>query len=160
MASKSFAAIVTKIGGLMIMIASGALVVMLTITLADIILRMFGRPIVGVFELVSFLGAVVVGFSMSSTSLNKGHVYVDFLIDRFPKDRQNVMNITTRILAVLLFAIMSWYFFQMGMGLYVTGTVSGGLKMPFYPVIFGLAVSCLAECLALVLDIVNIWRQP
>lgn len=154
------AVVITRLSKYMLAIAGGLLILMMGITLLDVILRMFGRPIVGVFELISFLGAGVIGFSMADTSLKKSHVYVDFLITRFSKERQNVLHTTTKILAFSLFALMSWYFVVMGRDFYISKTVSGGLKFPYYPVAFGLGASCIAQCLVLVLEIYETWRRP
>jgi TRAP-type C4-dicarboxylate transport system permease small subunit len=159
MTLRRFPAVVTKSSQVMLVMAGVILLLMMAITFLDVILRFFGRPIVGVFELVSFFGAGVIGFSMSSTSLHKCHVNVDFLVNRFPKERQNVVNMITRIFVLALFAVLSWYFFAMGRDFYLTHTVSGGLKYPYYPVAYGLGVSSVVQCLVLILDMMTIWRQ-
>ncbi len=56
----------------LLLIAGLTLAFMLVFTLTDVIMRAFGKPIVGDFEVISFLGAVVVGFAIPYTSLQKG----------------------------------------------------------------------------------------
>ncbi len=51
---------------------------------ADVILREFKMPIVGTYEIVSLLGAIVIGFAIPQTSLERGHVLMDFLTERLP----------------------------------------------------------------------------
>jgi hypothetical protein len=46
---------------------------MLLFTLTNVVMRAFGKPI-GDFEIISFLGAVVIGFAIPYTSLHKGHI--------------------------------------------------------------------------------------
>src|SRR4030066_873251 len=70
------------------------------LTVADIILRSFRRPILGTFEIVAFSGAVVVGFSVPFTTWVRGHVYTDFLILRFSKKTRNVFQLFTRCLGM------------------------------------------------------------
>src|SRR4030043_1490781 len=76
------------------------------LTVADIILRSFRRPIVGTFEIVAFSGAVVIGFSLPYTSWVKGHVYTDFLILRFSKKIRNIFNSVTRLLGTGVFIMI------------------------------------------------------
>jgi TRAP-type C4-dicarboxylate transport system permease small subunit len=57
-----------------------SLTFIMCITVTDIILRFFGRPIVGTYEIVSFCGALVIGFALPWTSWKRGHIYVDFLV--------------------------------------------------------------------------------
>jgi TRAP-type C4-dicarboxylate transport system permease small subunit len=128
-------------------IAGVVLLVMIGITFADIVLRYFGRPIVGTYEIVAFLGVAVTGFALPRASLLKTHVYVDLVIDKLPKNRQRVLKITTRLLVIAFFLVAAGYFILMGINFIQTNTVTMTLKVPFFPVVFGLAASCLAQCL-------------
>lgn len=69
-------------------IAGLALVVMLIITLSEVILRSFGKPILGSYEIISFTGGIVIGFAIPYTSWKRGHIYVDFLINKFSKKKR------------------------------------------------------------------------
>ncbi|MCX5909187.1 MAG: TRAP transporter small permease subunit [Deltaproteobacteria bacterium] len=61
-------------------VAGITLTFIMIVTVTDVILRFLGRPIVGVYELVAFSGAIVIGFSIPFTSWVRGHIYVDFLL--------------------------------------------------------------------------------
>jgi uncharacterized membrane protein len=65
---------IAKLSRLMNVIAGIGLTFMILITVADVILRSFRRPILGTYELVAFSGAVVIGFSIPFTSWLKGYV--------------------------------------------------------------------------------------
>jgi TRAP-type C4-dicarboxylate transport system permease small subunit len=114
------------------------------------------RPIVGTYELVALLGAVVIGFSIPLTSWLRGHIYVDFFIFRFPQKTRNAFNIATRCLGIFLFLMIGWNLFKYGMDLQRAGEVSSTLQMPSYPIVFGVGVCCFAECLILIGDMVKI----
>jgi len=133
--------------------------VIMAITLADVILRHFGHPIVGSFEIISFLGAIVVGFALPQTSLMKGHIYVDFLVNRFSSDRRAVMYVTTRIMGMFLFFVLGWFFFSMAWDLFTKGEVSTTFKLPFYPIAAGLGLSFFVQVLVLTCDIFKAWRS-
>ena len=51
----------------LLLISGLTLAFMLVFTLTDVIMRAFGKPIVGDYEVISFLGAVVVGFAIPYT---------------------------------------------------------------------------------------------
>ncbi len=137
----------------MSLIAGVILLVMIGLTLADVVLRYLGRPIVGAYEIIAFLGAAVIGLALPRASILKTHVYVDLLIDKLPLKTQKVMKTITRILVFLMFFGAAWYFVVMGKNYMATKTVTMSLKVPFYPVVFALAVSCIVQCLVALCEI-------
>jgi TRAP-type C4-dicarboxylate transport system permease small subunit len=138
------------------LIAGIALTFLMSLTVADIILRLCRRPVVGTYELVAFSGAVVIGFSVPLTSWMKGHVNTDFLILTFSQKTRNVFNITTRCLGIWLFLMIGWNLIKYAMDLYKSGEVSPTLQVPFYPVAYGIGICCFIECLVLLCDLLKI----
>ena len=130
---------------------------MMLLTVLDVILRIFGRPITGAYELVAFSGAVVVGFALPLTTWTKGHVYMEFLIERLPKHVRDLANISTRIIGIILFALAAYNLVDVGIDLYNNGEVSPTLQMPFYPIAWGVGVCCFIMCLVLFCDILKIY---
>ncbi|HYA91591.1 MAG TPA: TRAP transporter small permease, partial [Thermodesulfobacteriota bacterium] len=61
---KGFLNVVEKISKFLNVIAGISLTFLMLLTIADVILRLFKRPVVGTYEMVAFAGAVVIGFSM------------------------------------------------------------------------------------------------
>lgn len=143
--------------GLLNVIAGITLTVMMSITVADVILRSFRRPIVGTYELVAFSGAVVIGFSLPFTSWVRGHIYVDFIISRFSKKIRNAFNIVTRCMVIWLFLMIGWNLIKFGMDLQRSGEVSLTLQMPFYPVAYGIGICCFIQCLVIGCDLLKIY---
>lgn len=139
-------------------LAGITLTLIMGITVADVILRSCGRPIVGIFELVAYAGAVVIGFSIPFTSWVRGHIYVDFFVQRFPLPVRKGIHTATRGLGMGLFVMIGWNLFLMGRDLYKSGEVSSTLQMPFYPVVFGIGFCCFIQALVLAGDIVKIFR--
>ena len=140
-------------------IAGITLTFLMFLTIADVILRLFRRPIVGTYELVAFSGAVVIGFSMAMTSWAKAHIYVDFFILKFSQKVRNIFHIATRCLGILLFLMIGWNLIKHGWYLYKTGEVSPTIQMPFYPVAYGIGISCFIQCLVLFYDIVKVFGR-
>ena len=142
-----------KVCKLLLLISGLTLAFMLLFTLLDVVMRAFGRPIVGDYEVISFLGAVVVGFAIPYTSMLKGQVVVDFLLEKLPKSAGDIMQIATRILSITLFLWMSWNFVVMSLDLIKSKEVTPVFRMPYYPISFGLAFACIVQCLVLFLQI-------
>ncbi len=136
----------------LLVIAGVTLAFMLVFTVFNVVMRAFGKPIVGDFEIISFLGAIVVGFSLPHTSMLKSHVAVDLVLERLPRRASAALQVFTRIASVALFAWMGWNFIVMSMDLIKSGEVTPVFRLPFYPISLGLAFSCLVQCFVLLVD--------
>jgi TRAP-type C4-dicarboxylate transport system permease small subunit len=151
-----WSALERKLCRFLLLISGLTLAFMLLFTLLDVIMRAFGRPIVGDYEVISFLGAVVVGFAIPYTSLLKGHVAVDFLIEKVPKNVGDVMQVATRILGMALFLWMSWNFIVMSLDLIKSKEVTPVFRLPYYPISLGLAFTCIVQCMPLLSQVMEI----
>lgn len=140
-------------------LAGVMLTLLMGITVTDVILRSFRRPIPGIFELVAFLGAIVIGFSIPFTSWVRGHIYVDSLVMNLPRRARKGFHLFTRSLGMGLFALAGWNLLRMGNDLHRSGEVSPTLHMPFYPVVYGIGAACLLQCLVLFSDMIKVIRE-
>ena len=147
---------VHRVCKILLLIAGVVLAFMFLFTLFSVARRGFGTPIVGDYEVISFLGAIVVGFSLPSTSLFKGHVFVDFLLVKLPLKASNNLQIATRVLGLALFLWIGWNFVGMSLDLIRSKEVSQMFRLPFYPISLGLAFTCLIQCCTFVSQIKEI----
>ena len=147
------------ISKIMNIIAGIAVTFMMLLTVADVLLRAGAHPIIGTFEVVALSLALVVGFSIPQVSLDRGHVAMDFLSGKLSQKGKNVMNTFTRVLCLILFALIGYNLFNVAARFHASGEVSPTIKLPFYPVAYGVAVCCLLECFVFIFDIVRIWRH-
>ena len=129
------------------------LVLMMLLTSADVVLRLFGRPITGTYELIALAGAMVVAFAIPQTTKLKGNIGIDFFVDSRSKGVQDIMFVCTKILGIILFLLISWYLFEKADVLHKDGYVTSTLKFPFYPVAYGLSLCCLVESVTLLGEI-------
>jgi len=134
-------------------VAGAAIVCMMLLTCADIVLRLFRMPIPGTYELVCFLGAIAVAFAMAHTSNENGHVAVSLVVRLFPNRAQGVIEIFTNSFVLILFILIAWRSFSYAETIRVSGEVSLTLKLPFYPFIYGIALSAALVCLVKIVDI-------
>jgi TRAP-type C4-dicarboxylate transport system permease small subunit len=137
-------------------VAEVILVLMMMITVIDVALRTVGTPIVGTYELVAMMGAMVVGFAIAKTSWDRGHVYVDMLIENRSEAVKNAFFICTRIFGIIIYALISWNLVKKGVLFHRSEQVSMTLRLPYYPAAFALAFCFFVQCLSLLGDILRI----
>ncbi|GAK58169.1 TRAP transporter, DctQ-like membrane protein [Candidatus Vecturithrix granuli] len=136
-------------------IAAIAIVLMMSLTCADVILRLFRRPVPGTYEMVSFLGTIVVSFALAHTSAEKGHVAVSLIVRLFPAKVQTIIESMIAVLGMILFGLIAWQSLLYGLSCQRAGEVSLTLQIPFYPVIYGVAFGSAAVCAVLLIDLIN-----
>jgi TRAP-type C4-dicarboxylate transport system permease small subunit len=136
-------------------VAAGAVVAMMFLTCADVILRIFRHPIPGTYEIVGLLGSVVIAFSIGYTSLEKGHIAVEFLVQKFPVRVQTLIDTFNALISTCLFGLITWQSIVYASDLQQSGEVSLTIQMPIYPFVYGIALGCGLLCIVLLLDFVK-----
>lgn len=139
-------------------IGGAALTFMMLLTVTDVVLRAFGHPIIGTYEVIALSLALVIGFTIPKVSFDRGHVYMEIILERLPRKGKHLLNTFTRILCILLFLMIGYNLFSAGNEFHMSGEVSPTLQIPFYPLAYGVGVCCFIQCLVFVNDIMNIWR--
>ncbi len=134
-------------------IAAAAVFLMMLVTTGDVLLRFFGLSVPGAYETIGFLSAMAIAFALPYTAVEKGHIAVDFVVQRLPRAARIVINITNAILAIILFSIIAWKSLQYGEVLRGTGSVSSTLEMPIYPFVYGVATGCMLLCPVLLMEL-------
>jgi TRAP-type C4-dicarboxylate transport system permease small subunit len=135
-------------------VAVGTLILMMPLTSTDVLVRSVpgGAPIPGAYEIAGFLGSVVVAFAIAYTQMLGGHIAIDWIVGRFPSRLQAVTKCLTSLAGAGLFVLASWESCLFALGLMQNGEVSPTQKIPFYPFVFGVAISCVPVALLLILD--------
>jgi TRAP-type C4-dicarboxylate transport system permease small subunit len=147
-----FMALILKADFGLFTISGVALVIMMAVTLVDVLMRSLGQPIVGSVELISFFGALAIGFAIPYTSWTKGHILVDFVLEKLSSRSRMIIMSTTRMIGVALFLLAGYNFVLFGLDMIKSNQVSGAFKLPLYPIAFGLAVSCFLQTATLCCD--------
>ena len=145
---RSILSITQKFNG----VAAAAVVIMMVLTCADVILRFFRHPIPGTYEMVGLLGAIVVSFSLAHTSVMRGHISVEFIVQKLPKTAQIVIDGINSLLGTALFGLITWQSMLYASNLMHTGEVSLTLQMPIYPFVYGIAIGSGMLCVVLLID--------
>ena len=142
------------------MVASASLVGMMLLTCADVVMRyLFSRPIIGTYDLVSLMGAVLVSFAMPYTMLKKGHVAVEILIQRLSRGAQLIIETFTHLIGISLFLVLVWQAILLSRDMKAAGEVTPTLLLPFYPIVYCMAICFFGLCLAILVNLLHIWTK-
>ena len=142
------------------MIASAALMLMMVLSCADIFMRyLFSRPITGTYDVVGLSGAVLVSFSLPYTMLKKGHVAVELLVQSLSRGKQLVIETFSHLLGISLFLVMVWQAILLSRDMKAAGEVTPTVHLPFYPIVYCMALCFFILSLAIVVNLLHVWTK-
>jgi TRAP-type C4-dicarboxylate transport system permease small subunit len=143
----------TNILNRIFMILGGiAVLALMVLATGNVALRVFHLPFRGAYEIVSFLGAVVIAFALGYTVRRKDHIIVEILTERFPKRLQRGIDTLACLVIMLFFGVVSWQIFVWGMKIYVSHEVSETLKVIYHPFVFAVALAFAVMALTALVD--------
>lgn len=136
-------------------VAGGSVSAMMLLTVVDVVMRLFRRPITGAYEIVGLLGAIFVSFSLAQTSVERGHIAVDVLVQKLPPGIQAAVQGLNDLVCTVLFAMVTWQCIKYAAHIRAFGEVSMTLQVPIYPFIYGIAIGCGMLCLVLAMNLLR-----
>jgi TRAP-type C4-dicarboxylate transport system permease small subunit len=154
---KKFQKLVSKLSRFLGVIAGSTLVAVMLMTVLDVILRYFGRPIVGIYDIVALGGAVIIGFSMPLAAEKKVHVYMEMGLQSYSRTVKHVLSFVTRVILFGISFLVAWNLIQLGIDFRQTGEVSLTIKIIYYPIAMGLGVCFIIQMLVLVVQILQVF---
>lgn len=154
---KKLKAIVSRLSTGMAVIAGTTLVAVMLMTVLDVILRYFGRPIIGIYDIVALGGAVIIGFSMPLAAEKKVHVYMEMGLQAYGRTVKQILTLFTRLIVFGISFIVAWNLIQLGIDFHQTGEVSLTVKIIYYPIAMGLGVCFIIQMLVLVVQILQVF---
>jgi TRAP-type C4-dicarboxylate transport system permease small subunit len=136
----------------LLVIGGVAVLALMALATGNVLLRIFGMPFRGAYELVSFLGAVVTAFALGYTQKRKFNIVVDILSDKFPAGVKRFLDGIGYLIGLLFFGVTAWVIFRWGMKIAASGEVSETLKIVYYPFVFCVALGFAVLALTLAID--------
>jgi TRAP-type transport system small permease protein len=142
----------------MVYVAAIGLFVMMMVTVVDVIGRyVFNRPILGAYELVGFLLAVAGPLALGYSQLKKGHIRVDFLLQRFSKRGQAILTSLAYLIGLAVFSVITWRLVDL-VQYYLSlkrGSATDTLGIPIFPFVIVVAIGCAMLAVVLIYDLVH-----
>src|SRR4030042_557185 len=142
-----------------------ALVGKMLLTSADVILRSLGKPILGCYELVGFLGAVAITLPLAQTTIERAHVAVQLVVIRMSLMGRKIVFIATSVMSLFLFSMVAFESVRYGNDMRLAGEVSMTLRVPFWPILYAIGlcaaivgVICIIDSLLTIANRMKPWQ--
>lgn len=132
-------------------VAIWALAGMMFLTFTDVLLRyIFNSPIQGAAEIIEFMMAIVIPFSIVYCAQKRSHIAVDFIVDALPDSAKRALGAFSDFLMLVLFIFVSWQSFLYIFEEFESNLTSPVLYIPVYPFVTVLAFAFLVLVLILI----------
>ena len=135
-------------------IGAACLVGMTFLTCADVVGRALGHPIFGSVEIVGFMATLAVVMAMPYTHQVQGHIGVEILVRLFSERTQTIIDISTGVLSLFLFTVISWRMAVYAYTMQESGEVSMNLEFPEHAIIYLTAFCLVVFTLIILKDII------
>ncbi len=136
----------------MLILGGIAVLALMILATGNVTLRVFHAPFRGTYEIVGFLGAIVIAFALGYTQQRKDHIVVDILTERFSKQTNRFLDTINYLVTMVFFAIIAWQIVVWGNKLVAANEVSETLKIIYYPFVFSVALGFAVFSLTLLTD--------
>jgi TRAP-type C4-dicarboxylate transport system permease small subunit len=150
---------VSKVSESLSLVSGIAATCVMLLTVVDVVGRAVSHPIVGSYEMIALMGAILIGFGMPYTTTSRSHVFMEMLIDRLPRQVATGMNVATRLLCIALFAVAGVNVFRFAGELARAGEVSPTLRIPVYPFAYIFGICCFLQCFVFAFAIVSYFEK-
>ena len=140
-------------------ISAAAIALIMLLTCADVVLRLFGKPIPGTYELVGYFGAVIVAAAMAWTSIERGHISVEMLVDRLPRRVRHAVEALGAAAGSVLFGLLAWQCRIYAAELMESGEVSPTLGVATWPFVGCIALGAALLALVLLVDALREFKK-
>lgn len=133
-----------------------ALFAMMGLTVVDVVGRyVFNSPILGAFEVTSFLVSIMIFSFLGYAQSQKVHVTVDILVNSFPAKAQTIVKLLNYIVGLFVMILISWKGFEKAIESMEAGDSPMNLPIPIHPFVFFLAFGCMIMCIEFIRDILR-----
>jgi TRAP-type C4-dicarboxylate transport system permease small subunit len=144
----------------LVFIAGCCLVILISLTCANIILREIWRPIDGTFELMGYLGALMASLALGHTQMWKGHIAVDVLINTFSRRTRVALRALSNFICMILFGLAAWQVAEKATVLKNSGEVTETLRIIYYPFTYAVAIGFVVLTLEMFTELLQLVVPP
>lgn len=142
----------TAVSNVLLVLAGVLLTAMVALACANMVLRFFGRPVLGAYELMGFMGALVTALALAGTQLKGGHIALTVMAGMLPKAVERGIDCVSSLACAAFFGLAAWRTAAWAGTLIDTGELSETLRIPFYPFVYIVALGCAMLALTLMAD--------
>lgn len=136
------------------------LAMMMFLTALDVAFRyLFNRPIAGALELVEYMMAVLIPFSVAYCAHCRSHVAVEFIMEKLPSRVRQAVQIPVTLVTLVFLAVITWQTCLYVVETFESRVTSSVLLIAAYPFVVPIALGMGAFTLILVHDVLTGGRR-
>jgi len=132
---------------------------MMLITCLDVLLRVFGHPLIGAFDVVKIAGAIAITCALPYTTAIKGHVAIEYFFQKLSRRARVMVDTLARLVGIALFGSFAWQAVRYGISLKHNGQVTSTLEIPIYWIPYVMAFSCAVVALVIFHNLLHPGRE-
>lgn len=117
----------------------------------------FGAPIFGVKEVQTCILPVIVALSLAATQLDKSHIRMEILYDKFPKKVQLAADYLTILVSLFIWSLIAWQSIVTGNHYLENGRVVNMIRFPMAYLQYIAALGSALLCLELLRQLVHLF---
>jgi TRAP-type C4-dicarboxylate transport system permease small subunit len=152
MIMNSYSKIVGSIAHVMAWVGVVVMVAMMVLTCADVILRYFGYPIRGAYDITRVLGGVIFSLPIAYSCIKGYQIAVDSIFRRAPRIVRIIIDSIVCLFGMAITAMIAWRAIYLGHDLYVKGRVTDTIPIPLWPFIYIMVLGFIVYCLVLLAE--------
>jgi TRAP-type C4-dicarboxylate transport system permease small subunit len=113
-------------------ISALAVLLMMSITVADVTFGLFGKSIIGAYDIVKVSSAVAIAGALPYTTAVKGHVAIEYFHQKFSRKGRLFLDIFIRLILIVMFLFGVLQCVEFGNSLRRAGQVTQTLEIPVF----------------------------
>jgi len=136
------------------------LLALMFVMAGDVVGRyLLNRPVPGAYELVEYLMAIIVPFSVAYSAAQKCHVGVDILVEKLPRRVRAVIDIITELITIVLVGFVIWQGFVGFFEAQSSSIKSAVLQIPNAPFLLAVPIGFIAFAIFMFVNIFATIRE-
>lgn len=137
-------------------VGGASIIAMTGLACANILLRPFGHPWKGTYEIVGFLGALVFAFALGYSQITNSHIKVDIMNSFYSSRTKRIIKGIGNFISIIFFGFLAWRIYLYAAFIIKTGEKSDTLMIIFYPFIYALAICFTFFAFVIFVDFVSL----
>ena len=136
-------------------IAGAAVLLMMGITVADVVLRIFNTGITGAYDLVRACGVIAVSCGLPYLTAVKGHIAIEFFYHKTGPIGRIIMDLIIRLSSLTIFGLLAFYTFRHGLSLFDKAEVFPNLGMPVFWIPILISLNCVLMMIVFIYHLIH-----
>jgi TRAP-type C4-dicarboxylate transport system permease small subunit len=152
-------AFITKTNYILAVIAAYVVFLSMFIMTADVTARFFQVALPGTVELVELFLAIMIFLGWSYTQEQGGHIAIDLVYRRLPKNFQRLLTLLHPVFGLVLMVIFCRQGYKFALYSRSGGEITENLNLPLWPFKLLIVVGAAAFCLQLIMEFIQALQQ-